>query len=141
MSAQLGLVCECVQGTPLFFSFVEEKTQQPISNCFCESGPKWLTNPSSRRIFEPEKFVRPKRSQTDKNNYQPTMTMFKPGMVLERRMFERRMFERRLFERRMFERRIFERRMFERQMFWNRGLFRVQPEMNSERGVFPTKMI
>ena len=41
MSAQLGLVCECVQGTPLFFfSFVEEKTQQPISNCCCERKKK-----------------------------------------------------------------------------------------------------
>ena len=41
MSAQLGLVCECVQGTPLFFfSFVDEKTQQPISNCCCERKKK-----------------------------------------------------------------------------------------------------
>ena len=40
MSAQLGLVCACVQGTPLFFSFVEEKTQQPISNCCCERKKK-----------------------------------------------------------------------------------------------------
>ena len=40
MSAQLGLVCECVQGTPFFFSFVEEKTQQPISNCCCERKKK-----------------------------------------------------------------------------------------------------
>ena len=42
MSAQLGLlVCACVQGTPLFFfSFVEEKTQQPITNCCCERKKK-----------------------------------------------------------------------------------------------------
>ena len=38
MSAQLGLVCECVQKGLLLFFFVcveEKKTQQPISNCCC----------------------------------------------------------------------------------------------------------
>lgn len=57
MSAQLGLVCECVQGTPLFFfSFVEEKTQQPKA-CVFETAKER----KSEREREKER-----RSQTEK---------------------------------------------------------------------------
>ena len=58
MSAQLGLVCECVQGTPLFFfSFVEEKTQQPISNCCCERKKKREREREKERRSQTEKKV------------------------------------------------------------------------------------